>query len=360
MRSSKRAERLLAVFGACGWIGLTVTCGGIGALRTQGRDSGAVSGSGSGGEVGQDAATGSGGSTGSGGVPGTGGGTGRGGVQGTGGSTSSGGVPGAGGSMTSGGAPGTGGSTSSGGTSATFVPPGGGGRLGSGGAAGTGGGFGSGGAGGDPNCHYDCFGEVQCLDGVVTQLLNTPVPCTYWRGACPSQVVGTCQGGCALARIADPLVCPLTICRENYPKQPGDACVAEADCHPTVAVPVDGGVSQTYLRCDAGRGICVAADAPALDDWLGRCDPKLMNQREAGSFGAVSDPTCSGGLCAFYAAWGQGCVQQGCSRLCATDEDCPQGAVCQDAASCPVSDGSPHGYCKPGARNSIGVGLLCW
>ena len=151
----------------------------------------------------------------------------------------------------------------------------------------------------------------------------------------------------------------MTICRENYPKQPGDQCEEEADCHPTVAVPVDGGVNQTYLRCDVERRMCVEADAPELKDWLGRCDPDLMSQMQRGAYGAIADPSCSGSLCAYLAAHGEDCVQQGCTMLCSVDEECPQGAVCQNNSACPAP-GEPNGYCKPGARNSIGVGLACW
>ncbi len=106
-----------------------------------------------------------------------------------------------------------------------------------------------------------------------------------------------------------------------------------------------------------------AAEVPpalVVKDWLGRCDPKVMSQLTAGAYGAVSDLSCSGGLGVFEnVAAEQGCILQGCTASCAIDEDCPQGAVCQDVAACPTP-GATRGYCKPGERNLIGVGLSCW
>jgi hypothetical protein len=83
-----------------------------------------------------------------------------------------------------------------------------------------------------------------------------------------------------------------------------------------------------------------------------------MKQLAKGAYGAVKDPTCSGGLCAYVADHDRDCVLQGCTRPCSTDEDCPQSAVCQDNATCPTPS-SFKGYCKPGGRNFIGVGLTC-
>jgi hypothetical protein len=290
MRPSNCAERVLAVCGACVFVGLVIACGGQGLHLSVGPDSGVVS---------------------------------------------------------------PGGAGSAGGTG------GGGGTGGRGGAGGSGGTGGRGGAWGadDPNCHYDCFGGIGCSDGVVSSQYAAPVPCGSWTGRCPSQLVGTCQRGCA-SEWSSATGCPLTICRENQPKQPGDPCAAEADCHPNEAVPTSGGASRTYLRCDVELGICVNADAPELEDWLGPCDPTLVSQLNAGSHGAISDPSCSGGLCVFSVPRDQDCVQQGCSRPCALDEECPQGAVCQTPDYCQRA-AEPRGYCKPGARDLFGVGLPC-
>lgn len=208
-----------------------------------------------------------------------------------------------------------------------------------------------------PGCHYDCFGYLECKDGVVIQWGNTPVPCEYWAGSCPRAGVGTCQRGCATTRIDQTPLCPMEICLELSPKKPGDPCTAEADCHPTRATVADGGVVQTYLRCETGSHVCVATEAPPLDDWLAPCDPKVVSTATKGAFGALSDPSCSGGRCVYYASNAQACVYQGCTKLCRTDDECPTGAVCQ-TDSCPTTP-SANGYCKPGPINLIGSGLPC-
>jgi hypothetical protein len=211
----------------------------------------------------------------------------------------------------------------------------------------------------DDSCHYDCFGAIECRDGTVIAKSHTVLSCSKSDGTCPQSIAGTCQKGCAVEHIEEIPNCPMRICRENYPKQPGDACMTEADCHPTVAVRADGGVWQAYLRCDITRGICVETAGPELGDWLGPCDPGLMAQLQTGAYGAVEDATCSGGLCVYYVSRDKGCVYQGCTRPCATDEECPQGAVCQDMAECPTPGSSAHGYCKPGPRNEVDTGLSC-
>ncbi len=223
----------------------------------------------------------------------------------------------------------------------------------------------------DPFCHYDCFGFTECQDGVVTQWAHSPVPCAYWTGQCPHQIVGQCQKGCGVDRIQGGFsVCPLTICREYYPKSVGDSCQDDADCSPTQAVKVaeaDGGtdasstgVHQTYLRCDQPSGKCVETAAPVIPDWLGPCDPAALANLEKGSYGAAVDPSCSGGKCLVLVPHDRTCIYQGCSGSCTTDADCPQGAVCQEAP--PIACGaSPtaRGYCKPGPVNQIGIGLTC-
>jgi hypothetical protein len=341
MMPSQYARRLLVVL----WIG-SLACGKSGVAPPKGLGG---------------ARNGLGGGVGTGGLA-TGGESGQGGnARGTGGSGSGGALP----DGSTGDQPGEGGSVigTGGSGSGGALPDGGmGGRSGGGGSLGTGGRNGTGGSSGfGGDCHYDCFGSgIECHDGVVTQMVSAPVPCQYWHGACPQQQAGTCQRGCAVEHLDGFTNCPLSVCRENYPKKAGDRCADEVDCHPTATVSVDGGVGRTYLRCDTERGLCVEAEGPVVKDWLGRCDPKITSQLAAGAYGVVSDLSCSGGLCVFEnTAAEKGCILQGCTTFCAIDEDCPQGAVCQTAAACPTSGGM-RGYCKPGERNLIGVGLSCW
>src|SRR5262245_19647565 len=49
----------------------------------------------------------------------------------------------------------------------------------------------------DPNCHWDCFGAIECRGGKATAWAHAPVPCSEWTGQCPHVDV-TCAAGCAL------------------------------------------------------------------------------------------------------------------------------------------------------------------
>jgi hypothetical protein len=213
-----------------------------------------------------------------------------------------------------------------------------------------------------PGCHYDCFGYVACRDGVATQYVHAPVPCEFWTGSCPVGRTYQCERGCATDRLqgAGLFACALEICNEHFPKQPGGNCARDEDCRPTRATGTpDGGVTQTYLRCDTTAGRCVETAAPVVSDWLRACDPAVLAGRDKGSFGAAPDPSCSGGVCVHFVPHDQSCIYQGCSKRCRADHDCPAGSVCQDLE--PLCGISPprDGYCKPGPLNLIGAGLPC-
>lgn len=161
----------------------------------------------------------------------------------------------------------------------------------------------------------------------------------------------------------------MDICKERIPKDPGDACRTDDDCLPTRAkVNSDFTTThQTYLECDATLGVCVPREGPIVSDWLQRCDGAVLAPFEKGVPGAVPDPSCSEGLCIFYVPHDRTCVLQGCSKRCERDDQCPDGAVCQDGSTMQCYGGSSSvslpagaGYCKPGPRNLIGVGLGCW
>jgi len=146
MRPSKSSEKVLAVVGACLWLGSLVGCGNGKSQGSPGRDGGT---SATGGVVG---AGGSGGGTqadamlGSGGAQGGSGGTHlpdastSGGGQAGGGIVGSGAVLGSGGKVATGGMVGNGGTLGSGGAAASGGAVGSGGRIGTGGALGTDGG----------------------------------------------------------------------------------------------------------------------------------------------------------------------------------------------------------------------------
>jgi hypothetical protein len=225
-------------------------------------------------------------------------------------------------------------------------PPGFDGSNGTGGTAGVsgtaGGAAGSGGAGGgfQPGCHIDCFGRTTCRDGVVTVWAHNPVPCDQWTGECPHGVVTTCSKGCNAAAMNGPTNCPQAICRENAPKAAGDACQADDDCRPTPAT-ASGNV---YLRCDTGTGKCVTAGPPVLGDWLEACTPSAVESLRGITtpFRVFADTKCSAGACA--AAGRETCIAQGCTQPCRSDDECPAGSVCSEAA-CNPFDSMKRGFC---------------
>lgn len=219
---------------------------------------------------------------------------------------------------------------------------------------------------GDPTCHYDCFGAVECHDGEVVSFDHVPVACADWTGQCPRHVAGRCLQGCAAERMAG-LQCPMEICRENHPKRAGDPCRSMADCQPTPAiVRSDLTVENVYLTCDAAAGRCVKAAPASVADWLAPCSPQVIatltpERRAGGTFGgALTDPGCSEKVCAYVSRSNEACVRQGCSRLCQRDDQCPPGATCsKEQSACADMSIPEDGYCKPGPRRAIAVDLKC-
>jgi hypothetical protein len=213
----------------------------------------------------------------------------------------------------------------------------------------------------DPNCHMDCFAATWCMDGVVRHQDMQMLACG-WTDTCPNRVLATCQRGCASKpRLASVSRCPSDLCLENYPKEAGDPCSGEADCRPTRATIQNDGVVQTYLRCDSATQACVPTQAPQLADWLAPCDVKVISAVTPGAYGAVTDATCSGGVCTYFAAREQACVYQGCSKPCRTDDECPAGAMCEFdlwGDECPTTT-SKTGYCAPGPLNQSSTALPC-
>ena len=48
----------------------------------------------------------------------------------------------------------------------------------------------------DKSCHYDCFGQMYCINGQVFSQYHAPVACSDWQGACPTAPPLNCPNGC--------------------------------------------------------------------------------------------------------------------------------------------------------------------
>ncbi|MFI5299383.1 MAG: hypothetical protein ACHREM_14915 [Polyangiales bacterium] len=159
---------------------------------------------------------------------------------------------------------------------------------------------------------------------------------------------------------------PHLACAADAPKHAGDPCASATGCAPTPAAVTDASiVVNTYLTCDADAGVCVSVAPPVVPDFLGPCHVDLTGV-EAGAYGYVGAPSCSGRLCLIAPSVGTpSCVAQGCTSPCAVDSDCPQGAICDrtlvdwlPGGGGGLSSGDV-GVCKPGPPGAIGIGLAC-
>lgn len=191
----------------------------------------------------------------------------------------------------------------------------------------------------DDTCHVDCFGSVECHDGIVTAWANTPVPCDQWTGECPHHDSEPCERGCRVdtEAIYSSYEDPSVMCEENRPKQVGDPCVDDSYCDPQVATwDEDGNIINVYLQCDTEAGVCIEREPTVIEDWLGSCGLKV-DQVPLG-FSVVKADGCSGGLCIYSRPTELDCLAQGCTAPCDSDDDCPLGATCGDY----------RGVCVPG------------
>jgi len=81
------------------------------------------------------------------------------------------------------------------------------------------------------DCHYDCFGHLKCVDGVVTKYAHLPVPCEYWDGQCPVEETYVCEAGCEVGFIDDPSADVQAAC----------VCESDSDCLSPDPEPGDAG-----------------------------------------------------------------------------------------------------------------------
>ncbi|MFO0711668.1 MAG: hypothetical protein U0353_17580 [Sandaracinus sp.] len=184
----------------------------------------------------------------------------------------------------------------------------------------------------DPSCHWDCFFDVRCIDGVVWEQIHAPVPCSAWTGMCPRRELGRCTQGCSdrvptvtfLREANWPLWC-----EETEASRPGDPCASDADCQPPEGVEPGG---RNYLACDAGSSMCVSIDPPVAPTEGCMASFDLLYSPAVGSaYGVVEDDSCASGLCRFSARGAAGdCDRHACALACVDDWDCPRDYRCED------------------------------
>ena len=215
----------------------------------------------------------------------------------------------------------------------------------------------------DPNCHWDCFGETTCVDGVVVEYSSTPVPCDRWSGSCKSTFILQCQEGCrdGIFHFESNLSAGQEhlFCKENTPTI-GSPCTEDIECflvenRDTMIPPVIN-----HLRCDTANGQCASILPTPSADYLQPCG--LPETQTTESF--VEAPACEGGVCIVHYdddASLSACERslQGCTQLCLSDLECPLGSLCVSAGQLA---GDERSVCKPGAlsqRSNLGLANAC-
>ena len=180
-----------------------------------------------------------------------------------------------------------------------------------------------------PECHVDCFGYIECHDGKVTQGEHNPKPC---GSSCASAIVYTCKKGCRRdGKRSEDWLRPETTCEEEREKKEGDPCETEDDCLPIQVIhdKENNIVTNNYLQCDTAQGICVSAPAPVIEDYLQDC--QLRNMSEVfpiGWSGHTKSGACRHQYCLLSSDPKTGCISQGCTKLCKSAHECPQGSLC--------------------------------
>ncbi len=212
-----------------------------------------------------------------------------------------------------------------------------------------------------PSCHWDCFGVTFCVDGEVRRNFHAPVPCRYWTGVCPFEVLGTCPTTCADLPPADSFGGGDWVlwCEGSEERRAGDPCGTDEDCQPPA--PTSG--QRNYLTCDTGTGVCVTAPPPMAPDAGEGCGVSFdaLSSSEGDAYGVVEAPACSSGYCLFVAHAAPACDLDGCATVCEDDWDCPPELSCLerfDWTGRSVGDGGgpPVRVCT---SNLVDTGLSC-
>lgn len=195
--------------------------------------------------------------------------------------------------------------------------------------------------GGTNVCLCSCPKFVGCVDGKVyaggylTMESSANEECF-----CNVHLETTCKKGCRKdCKKLNPYTKWEDYCEENRPKRPGDPCNDDKDCTPsTFHVDVSKLLLlQGYLRCDASLKKCVNTPPPPKKDFMASCGVQLSYEGYrkipspyAPALGLVAAPKCESQTCFLFGDEQQQCVFQGCTSLCQSDRQCPQGSRCLD------------------------------
>lgn len=110
------------------------------------------------------------------------------------------------------------------------------------------------------DCHVDCFGFYECVDGAVRSWVDGPGPCDaecyYWTEY-------TCEEDCRtdLTPEQEHLIysrqVPSVLCTEGRPSEVGDFCDEHTPCVPWPAYYPGGGLEVDDIECDLDAQECV-------------------------------------------------------------------------------------------------------
>ena len=187
----------------------------------------------------------------------------------------------------------------------------------------------------DPACHYDCFGGLRCVDGVVSAILHAPVPCEYWTGECPTVPFTPpiqCPYGCSRQNsFSSASADPMSLCQPcPDPAKTGPACDQCADpmrTGPDCSSCID---SQTHgPACDQCLGGPGSNGCPCEehdDCWYKICLKDSSSEGRRCAKGCTEDAQCpTGFVCSLKdTGYPSACtpVEGYLCQHCATDEDC--------------------------------------
>ncbi len=110
------------------------------------------------------------------------------------------------------------------------------------------------------DCHVDCFGFYECVDGVVRSWADGPGPCDaecyYWTEH-------TCEVDCRTdltpeeERLIYSRQVPSVLCTEGRPSEVGDFCDEHTPCVPWPVYYSAGGLVVDDIECDLDAQECV-------------------------------------------------------------------------------------------------------